>query len=121
MNFIKSSKNEKELNELLEEESDFYSNMDPQEAYLLEIATGIEIEQGKNAEGGINMRKAAEQLKENWRNEGRQEGRQEGQREGENRMAQLTKCLIDANRLDELKKITVDTVLRNLLFEEFHI
>ena len=59
------------------------------------------------------------------RKEGREEGRQEGLEEGETnattRLNKLIECLIQDNRIDELKASITDNDLRNKLFKEYGI
>lgn len=53
--------------------------------------------------------------------EGRQEGRTEGRQQGEQAFASLADKLLDAGRVDDLKRATHDERFRQSLFEEFHI
>jgi len=49
------------------------------------------------------------------------EGREEGKEHGEERFANLTKLLLDNDRLDDLKRATGDAEFRKMLFGEFGI
>ncbi len=50
--------------------------------------------------------------------EGRNEGRAEGRSEGEERMACLVRILMENDRLDDLRKITLDKAYRETLYLE---
>lgn len=76
--FIKNSKNEEEMKQLLEQYKDEYRHMDSQTANLLNVLTKINI---TVEEGEVDMCKAWEEHKESGRREGRQEGRCEGKME----------------------------------------
>lgn len=52
---------------------------------------------------------------------GLREGREEGLAQGEVRFGQLADRLLDANRLDDLKRATADAAFRDALFAEFGI
>lgn len=49
------------------------------------------------------------------------EGREQGRKEGQETSAQLLQYLIQANRIDDIKKAAFDPDFRQKLFEEFHL
>ena len=61
---------------------------------------------------------ARKKAQEEGRNEGRAEGIAEGRSEGEERMACLVRILMENDRLDDLRKITLDKAYRETLYLE---
>jgi predicted transposase YdaD len=59
-----------------------------------------------------------EEVQNAFKEEGREEGREEGKEEGEDRMAALSKILLDSNRFDDLKRSTYDKAYRKHLMSE---
>lgn len=55
------------------------------------------------------------------REESREEGRIQGEIKGAERVLELTRLLIEANRFEDLKRATTDKEFCKRLFEEFHI
>ena len=55
------------------------------------------------------------------RAEGREEGVAEGAVQGEARFAALADRLLEAGRLDDLKRATADAAFRNMLFKELSL
>lgn len=109
MEFLNKSKDKEQLKRLLETKKDFYSNMDAQIAYLLKEVSGIKIKMQKNREGGIDMCKAFQQMK------------QDAIKEGEERFAKLIKRLSEDNKNEEITKIATDKKLRERLFKEYKL
>ena len=52
---------------------------------------------------------------------GRSEGRAEGRAEGADRLGSLITKLLSQNRLDDVQKVSADSVYREKLFKEFGI
>lgn len=52
---------------------------------------------------------------------GKEQGIAEGMTEGSARFARLTSLLLDADRLDDLKRATEDEAFREVLYREFAI
>ncbi|MDE7340074.1 MAG: hypothetical protein K2N80_05855 [Lachnospiraceae bacterium] len=58
-------------------------------------------------------------IKAEGREEGRKEGREEGRKEGREEILELTRKLIEQNRMDDLKRLAEDSTYREQLFREF--
>lgn len=68
-----------------------------------------------------HMRQEREEWEAIGRAEGKAIGRAEGKMAGETRMSRLVECLLNAGRLDELKRATQDEKLREKLYLELEI
>lgn len=95
------------------------SHADTETCRLLGTMMDIEqlemIQEKENGEGGADMCKALME----WSLEERAEGKAEGKAEGEERMACLTKILLDQHKMSDLDKMLSDTGYRNKLFQEY--
>jgi len=55
------------------------------------------------------------------RREGREAGRREGHEAGERKLGELVEVLLDLGRMEDARKVTNDTKLRQALYKEFDI
>ena len=67
----------------------------------------------------IGIEKGREEGKAEGLEEGRKEGQELGRQEGEDRFAQLTQLLLDANRSEDLNRAITDRTYRDGLYREY--
>ena len=83
------------------------------------------IESRLSQERQEGIQQGIQQGRQEGRQEGRREGRQEGRQEGEERertiLLTLIRKLIDANRFDDIRRLSIDSSYRETLIREFKI
>ncbi len=68
-----------------------------------------------------NLQKGIEQGLKQGREQGMKQGREQGLKQGENRLAELTKKLMEENRYNDIRLVIEDTNYRQELYQEYHI
>lgn len=88
------------------------------------VRTQNDVKQDQEKEGALMtvqnwVNEEAIAARQEGREEGRREGREEGLKEGAVRFGKLTSILLDANRIDDLKRATANPDFTERLYKEF--
>ncbi len=77
----------------------------------------------KGIEQGLKqgIKQGREQGLKQGREQGMKQGREQGLKQGENRLAELTKRLMEENRYNDIKLVIEDTSYRQELYQKYHI
>lgn len=79
------------------------------------------IEQAMDGREAVNMCTALENLRKQGVEQGIEQGIEVGRRQGEEKLAVLIQRLLEENRINELRKVSQDTNLRELLYKEYDL
>ncbi len=122
LGIMKCGNSEEEYAEYIKKHEDFFGRIPKSAADVINVCMNIgrinemlEYIQTEDGEECADMCKAVDDMIKN----SEERGRQQGRHEGENRMAQLNKLLIGANRIADLAKASEDVKYRRRLYKEF--
>ncbi|MBR1853018.1 MAG: Rpn family recombination-promoting nuclease/putative transposase [Lachnospiraceae bacterium] len=105
-----------------------FQNLDRDTAYAITALTDMQelvrnLEDHRNESGGYNMCKAMTEIRRDERRKGQKKGQREGQKmgraDGMAKVNKLNELLIQNDRIEDMKRATVDKVYQEQLFIEF--
>ena len=122
--FIKYSKDKKNLAKMLKQNEERFQDMERRAADVIEVIThaGLKF---KEVEGRVNVCQAIQEMREEERIKGEERGKrigeERGRRIGEDRQNELTRRLLQDDRLEDLRRAVNDSDYRERLFAEYGI
>lgn len=130
LGFVKYQKDKDSLERFVEENEKMFRNLTAETVIAMSTLGNsrelqkhiLKIKDRSNTSGEearIDMCQAIREMIEDGRIEGRREGRREGRKEGYDSINSLHHKLLDDNRLDDLRRSTVDPEYQQLLFREY--